>query len=118
MIPTDSIQQILETHPKAAKAAITMLTGRVRSLVQQLENLALYSVSARLARFLLQQAESPVIEGGVTRVAIAAHLATTPETISRALRSLEQAGAIEFNRHQIEIVHSDILRALALIDPT
>ena len=115
MIPTDAIQHILETNPRAAKAAITMLTGRVHSLVQQLENLALYSVTARLARFLLQQAESPVIEGGVTRMAIAAHLATTPETISRSLRSLEQNGAIRFNRHEIEIVRSDILRALAFL---
>ena len=116
MIPTVTIQQILADHPKSAKAAIVMLTTRVRTLVQQLENLALYSVTARLARFLIQQAESPIIEGGVTRVAIAAHLATTPETISRALRSLEQAGAIQFNRHQIEIVNPDVLRALALFD--
>jgi CRP/FNR family transcriptional regulator len=118
LIPTEVIQQTLETDPEAAKAAISMLTTRVRLLVQQLENLALYSVTARLARFLLQQAETPVIEGGVTRAAIAAHLATTPETISRALRTLEQAGAIEFTRHQIQISHSEILQALALIEPS
>lgn len=117
MIPTEVIQSILVDNPQSAKAAIVMLTTRVRTLVQQLENLALYSVTARLARFLLQQAESPIVEGGVTRVAIAAHLATTPETISRGLRSLEQAGAIQFNRHQIEIVSPDVLRALALFDP-
>jgi len=115
LIPTETIQRLLADNPASAQAAIRMLTTRVRALVQQLENLALYSVTARLARFLLHQAESPISEEGVTRVAIAAHLATTPETISRALRSLEQAGAIEFNRHQIEIVKPDALRALAVI---
>lgn len=119
LIPTGAIQEILETSPQAAKAAIQMLTARVRGLVQQLENLALYSVTARLARFLLQQAETANPEGGgVTRVAIAAHLATTPESISRALRGLEEAGAIRFNRHQIEIVELQTLRVLAQLDPS
>lgn len=118
IIPTDLIQQTLATYAQSAQAAIRILTGRVRSLVQQLENIALYSVSARLARFLLQQAETPIIESGITRVAIASHLATTPETISRTLRYLEHTGAIQFNRHQIEIINADILRALALIDPS
>lgn len=118
LIPVEAIQNLLNAHPQVAQAAIVMLTQRVRALVQQLENLALYSVTTRLARFLLEQAHSPVIEGGVTRVAIAAHLATTPETISRALRSLEEGGAIQFNRHQIEIINPDILRAFALIAPS
>lgn len=114
-IPSATLHHILDTTPHAAHAAIRMLTGRVRLLVGQLEGLALYSVAARLARFLLQQAETPASDG-VTRVAIAAHLATTPESVSRALRSLEQAGAIAFNRHQIEIVDAKLLRALALLD--
>lgn len=118
MLPVETIQSLLDTQPQVAKAAITMLTGRVRLLAQQLENLALYSVTARLARFLLQQGDSPVIEGGVTRIAIAAHLATTPETISRALRHLEQSGAIAFTRYHIEITNTDILQALAHIEPT
>lgn len=118
LIPTDTIQHLVATHPPTAQAVIRMLTARVRSLVQQLEDLALYSVTARLARFLLQQAESSMMEGGVTRVTIAAHLATTPETISRSLRHLEEIGAIQFNRHQIEIVQPDMLRALAYSHPT
>jgi CRP/FNR family transcriptional regulator len=115
VIPHRTIQNILQQHPLAAQAAIRMLTARVRSLVEELESLALYSVTARLARYLLKQAENPIPEVGITRAAIAAHLATTPESISRSLRSLEQAGAICFNRHQIEITRPDILRALAFL---
>lgn len=119
LIPTEAIQNLITTHPPTAQAAIRMLTKRVRGLVQQLEDLALYSVTARLARFLLNQAETPLIaEGGVTRVAIAAHLATTPESISRALRQLEQAGAIQFDRHRITILQPDVLHVLALVTPS
>jgi CRP-like cAMP-binding protein len=76
----------------------------------------LYSVPARLARFLLSQSEAPALEGpGITRTAIASHLATTPETISRTLRMLEDAGAIRFDRHQILIVNEALLRDLAML---
>lgn len=115
VIPYSTIQNVLQQYPSAAQVAIKMLTTRVRSLVEELEALALYSVTARLARYLLKQAESASSEDGITRAAIAAHLATTPESISRSLRSLEQNGAIRFNRHEIEIVRIDILHALAFL---
>lgn len=118
LIPTETIQRLLAISPSCSQAAIRMLTSRVRLLIQQLEDLALYSVTTRLARFLLQQAETPLVAGGVSRVSIAAHLATTPETISRSLRHLEAIGAIQFNRHQIEIVQPAMLRALAYSHPT
>jgi CRP-like cAMP-binding protein len=115
LIPQSTIQTILRQHPDAAIAAIHMLTARARELAQQLEALALYSVTARLARYLLKQAEESHLPEGVTRAAIASHLATTPESISRSLRSLEEAGAIRFNRHQIEITDPAMLQNLAFL---
>jgi CRP-like cAMP-binding protein len=73
---------------------IKHLASRVRSMVRQIEDLALCSSlhdwldSAQPVRKRLR---------GCSRrdsAAIAAHLATTPETVSRALRLLEDAGAI------------------------
>ena len=88
----------------------------MRGLVHRIEDLTLYGVVVRLARFLLQQAEDPALSApGVTRAAIAAYLATTPETISRALRTLEDSGAIRFDRHRIIIVREDLLRDLAAL---
>jgi len=65
---------------------------------------------------LLAQAENPSLSGpGVTRAAIAAHLATTPETISRALAKLQEAGAIRFDRHRIIITNGELLRSMAVL---
>ena len=115
-LPSEALSAALCDSLPLAQAVIRALTGRVRSLVQQIEDLALHSVTTRLARFLLEQAESPALSGpGITRAAVAAHLATTPETISRGLRALEQIGAIQFDRHRIVIVDEDILRAIALM---
>ena len=91
------------------------LSSRIRMLVKQIESLALLSVPARLAQFLLVQAETSASdEEGITRAAIAAHLATTPETVSRVLRTMEEAGAIQFDRHRIVIVDENLLRDFAV----
>jgi CRP/FNR family transcriptional regulator len=115
-LPSEALNAALHDSPQLAQAVIRALTGRVRSLVQQIEDLALHSATTRLARFLLEQTESPALSGpGITRAAIAAHLATTPETVSRGLRALEQIGAIRFDRHRIVIADEGLLRAIALI---
>ncbi len=115
LLPAEALSHLLQDKTLALKV-IKLLAARVRNLVGQLEDLALYSVTIRLARFLLKQLEDPALSGpGVTRANIAAHLATQPETISRALRSLEQAQAIRFDRHRIIVEDEKLLRTLAAL---
>lgn len=116
LIPAEGINAALTTDPALARRVIKLLAGRIRGLVHHIEDLALYGVVVRLARFLLKQAEDPALSApGVTRAAIAAYLATTPETISRALRTLEESGVIRFDRHRVLIVREDLLRDLATL---
>jgi len=116
LVPSDVLRDLLLNNGQVALRVIQILAGRVRVLVQQIEDLALYSVTIRLARFLLKQAEDPALSGpGVTRAAIAAHLATKPETVSRSLRALEANGAIRFDRHRIIIADEHLLRAIAAL---
>ena len=116
LIAAAALDAALAADAALARRVIRLLAGRVRGLVHQIEDLALYGVVVRLARFLLRQLEDPALSGpGVTRAAIAAYLATTPETISRALRTLEDSGAIRFDRHRILIVREDLLRDLAAL---
>lgn len=116
VLPSTVLQNLIRSDAVFAYRVIQILTGRVRGLVHQIEDLSLYSVMARLARFLLTQGDDPALSGpGVTRATIAAHLATTPQTVSTALRELELAGAIQFDRHRIVIVRADILKSIALV---
>lgn len=116
LVPTEVIISTLSRNPQVALNVIRLLAMRVRSLVGQIEDLTLYSVISRLARFLLKQVDDPSLSGpGVTRTAIAAHLNTTPQTISVVLRDLESAGAIQFDRHQIQIIDEDKLRTIAFL---
>jgi CRP-like cAMP-binding protein len=116
LVPSETITYILTHNAQVALNVIRLLAVRVRSLVSQIEDLALYSVIVRLARFLLKQAEDPSLSGpGVTRTAIAAHINTTPQTISNVLHSLEEMGAIRFDRHQIFIINPNLLRSIAML---
>ncbi len=118
LLPSAVIQDVLARNARVALNVIQLLARRVRSLVDQIEALALHSVLVRLARFLLKQAEDPSLSGpGITRAAIAAHIGTTPQTISTSLRTLEEAGAIQFDRHRIVIVDEDALRSIAVLLP-
>lgn len=116
LVPSAALHDLLVSDAQVALKVVRILAGRVRTLVQQIEDLALYSVTIRLARFLLKQAEDPALSGpGVTRAAIAAHLATKPETVSRALRTLEDNHAIRFDRHRILITDENLLRTIAAL---
>ena len=50
LVPSDVISYVLTHNPQVALNVIRMLGMRVRSLVSQIEDLALYSVIVRLAR--------------------------------------------------------------------
>jgi CRP/FNR family transcriptional regulator, dissimilatory nitrate respiration regulator len=116
LLPHVALRTAIQHDHALAFNVITFLSTRVRGLVQKIEDLALYSVSVRLARFLLHQAENESLSGpGVTRVTIAAHLGTTPQTISTTLRELEATGSIRFNRHEILIVDEPLLRKIAML---
>lgn len=116
LVPHEALADTLLREPRLALNLIRQLARRVRTLVGQIEDLALYSVVVRLSRFLLKQAEDPTLSGpGVTRMAIAAHINTTPQTLSVVLRELEQSGAITFDRHHVRIVREDTLRSIAML---
>lgn len=111
-----ALESALEEDHALALGIIGGLTQRIRQLVGQIEDLALRSVTARLARFLLEQRQNPSLSGpAVTRALIATHLGTTPETVSRALHTLEETGAIEFDRHRIIIRNGSLLRDIAML---
>lgn len=114
VISTAVFFQALQADHAMALAVVQGLVERVRFVARRMEDLALHSVTARLAHFLLDQSKNQSLKHpAITRALIANHLATTPESISRSLRTLEKAGAIRFDRHRIIIVQPDILRQQA-----
>lgn len=117
VVPTGAVQAALENDPGLILGVVSGMAERVRELVDKLGDLALYAVPTRVARYLIARhdAGQPLDDPDITRIALAAHLATTPETLSRVLKTFETAGAIRCDRQQIMITDLDLLRDIALL---
>jgi len=113
------LRRLAQRDPELAWALIESLARRARHLVAMVEDLALRSVKARLARLLLTEAERPSQSGAIERshmmsqADMAARLGTVREMIGRALRELADEGLIRFDRHRIVIIDRAGLSAAA-----
>lgn len=100
-LPLDEFQWLYRHHPDIADTTIRELGRRLRRMVGLVEKISLRDVPARVALTLLEQAErSGELHDGIsfelrlTHEQLAAELATTRESVSRAMSRLQQDGII------------------------
>jgi CRP/FNR family transcriptional regulator len=117
MIQREVLMKLMDEHPTLAQHVITDLAGRVMHLVRMVEDLSLRSVEARLARLLLEQAEGESVQRRrwATQAEMASRLGTVPDVVNRALRKLSEEGLIHVERHQIQILDNEGLKAIAQV---
>ncbi len=105
-----SVMDLIERYPALAKAVVGVLGMRLRHLVLLVEDLSFRQVTGRVVRILLQPtAPHEGVGAGtsqrarVTQREIAEMAGTSREVVARALKALEDAGAIEVRRGDIQI---------------
>jgi CRP/FNR family cyclic AMP-dependent transcriptional regulator len=103
-IPRDDFLHLVATCPELATATLRDFADRLYHLANLVENLSLHTVRGRLARFLLQQAET----GGVTRhwtqQEIATHVGTVRDMVGRTLRDFADRGLVRVERQRITLL--------------
>lgn len=102
-----ALQALVERRPPLAWALIESLARRARHLVSTVQDLAMRNVRGRLARMLLEQAESMErgdIPVALTQEEMASRLGTVREVVGRSLRALASEGIIEFQRNRIVVI--------------
>jgi len=114
VLPREAVRRVVEQHPLLALALLKEFTGRLRHLVNLVDELALHTVQGRLAGLLLEQAEAA--ERGepappLTQAEMAARLGTVREMVGRTLKSFEVLGLIRLDRGQITILNRTGLEA-------
>ncbi len=108
VIQRAAFERVLAERPALAAAVIRYLAGRLRETTYQLESVALYSLSGRLARFLLAAARqaqgAEAMKSGRARLTlemgqaeIAAILGASRPKLNRAFAELDELGAITRN---------------------
>jgi CRP-like cAMP-binding protein len=111
----DTFLGILQESFATCRAVMAQMTRRIQAHWDEIETLALNNSAYRVVHYLLgliaPGALSPVTVKLPTRkVLIAAHLAVTPETLSRTLRSLSEAGLIEVSGDAVTLIDVERLR--------
>ncbi len=108
--------EVARDHPEVLLSMLATLSLRLRRFVGLIDDLSLKDVSARLAKFILEQAseqERATVSLNTTKAALASRLGTIAETISRTFRKLQEAGVIDVKGRSITILNEKTLRDIA-----
>ena len=119
VVPQPAFAALMEEAP-FARAVAAMLGTRVRSLYGMVEDAALRSTRARIARRLLLLARGDVTMADqarpvvpVSQEALAMMLGMTRQTLSKELKVLVAEGAVTLRYRRIEITSAARLKALS-----
>lgn len=110
------VQRLMREVPSISRNVIRVLASRLRHLVTLVEDLSFRNVNARVAKILLEhahEASAPERSQRLTQQQMATMAGTAREMVGRALKTLEQAGAIKMERGRIVILDRKMLERLA-----
>lgn len=114
LIARDAIFDILDNDVTVVRRMLAGLSARNHQLINDIESLSLQNSTQRLIGYLLQiSAESPnptLIQLPANKLTIASILNITPETFSRVMLRLTNAGLIEVNGKEVVITNVAGLR--------
>lgn len=108
--------RLMERDAGLAMAMLAALSHRLRQMASMIGQLTLREVPARLAAYLLLQAEEKQADTFVLDMSkghLAAFLGATREALSRALARLEDAGCIAMDNRSITIRDRDRLDSVS-----
>ncbi len=115
-VPRPALLELCRRRPEVSIGVIAVLARRVRGFAALIEDLALRDVTARLARWLRDEARRAgdvEIVLAATREEIAARLGTVRELVSRSLSVLRARRLIEVRGSRVRIVDAAGLAAAA-----
>ena len=109
---------LFRNDPRLAAVMVSALSMWLIGLTERVEELSVASATARLAHYLLRLPSKPegkglALELPFAKKDLAAHLAITPETLSRLLRRWQDAGLLRNDGRRFEILDERLLVAIA-----
>ncbi len=114
VIPADEYKRLMEGSAAVANYTNQIMASRFSDVMWLLEQILWKSIDKRLAAFLLEES---VLETSdtirITHDAIAGHMGTAREVVTRMLRYFQSEGMVQLSRGAIRITDISRLRALA-----
>lgn len=114
-IRKEDLKIILHDPPKICVNIMKSLATRIRRDAFLVSELSSTQVLARLAKLLLGRYAGEEITIGffLTQQDMANLVGTSREVVNRALKAMEEKGAVRLNRHRVKVVDKKILSDLA-----
>lgn len=116
--PRTAFLELITANPSLALNILAVLSMRLRQFTDQIENLSLKEVPARLAAYLLylatEQKNSEVVTLDISKGQLASLLGTIPETLSRILTRMGKQGLIKTRERKIHLLDREALEFLAV----
>ncbi len=114
-VPRDLFLGAGRCHPELLLDMLGVLSLRLRQFVHLIDDLSLKEVSARTAKYLLDQSlrQGNRLNLDVSKTALAARLGTIAETLSRTFKSMQQQGVIQVQGRAIAIRDREALLEIA-----
>lgn len=106
-------RRVVSENAEIALAVLRDLSDKLRHFVDLTHDLSLRSVRARLAHFLLRQADAQQRLPRQTHEEMAAQIGTAREVVSRTMRALVKEGVIKTEPHTIVILQPSTLKQQA-----
>ncbi|MEK7989518.1 MAG: Crp/Fnr family transcriptional regulator [Thiotrichaceae bacterium] len=120
-IPNQVFLQILHNSPETCFSVMGNLSQRLHGLITEIDSLSLQNATYRVIHFLTQQLPAEIdIEQHlvlpVSKQTLALRLSITPETLSRILKNLTQAGILSVKGKNLTIHQPQQLRHYGMSD--
>ena len=100
---------LVKKYPDFGEAVLMEFAERLEHITNLVENLSLYSVRARLARFLLTQANQSAQPQVWTQEEIAKQIGSVRDVVGRTLRSFADGALIRLERNKIRLLDREKL---------
>jgi CRP-like cAMP-binding protein len=109
-----SYRRLLEEQPQICLDILATLSVRLHQRLNEIDTLTLANASQRVIRFLMLESESSggIIDFDVPKCLVATRLGIQPETFSRILHRLVDAGLIRIDRRRVHVMDPKALAAV------
>jgi CRP/FNR family transcriptional regulator len=120
-IPRAPFLRLLARRPELSARTTHEVAQRMKRFRLRLEEISTRTVPARVASYLLRQAEvqtgtserGAVVDLGATREVVAAAIGTVREVFVRTIRGFERQGLVGIDARRVEILEPERLRDLS-----
>ena len=121
LIPKEQFLELIHNEPEISLKMLAGFAKRLKSLINQLEDISSNEVPNRLAKYLLREIKisgtenlpEPFIKLSVPKSTVASYIGTITETLSRAFKKLQNEKIIRVSGKKIFITDLKKLKNLA-----